>query len=459
MGASETYLRDRRTSAVLLIATGLLLVLLYLHTPGPNGPWYWKWHWRRLEFASAAGSLLLGASPVVVGMALCWRGANSAIALTLISIAAVSLKLAVGFTLSKGVNFDFPVLIVTDAHATGYFTDAGALAAEDGVLAVYHQISPMFQVHSQSKPPGPILYHMFWIRWFGFTSEAAIAAALGQALLSALSVIATWGLGRTMGLNTSAAVTAAGLLSIFPGFALFWPMFDPFYPTLACSLIALWMIAMRPRRVFAAIGLGATLFAATLITYNVLVIGAFMVLSVGTVPASARSHSRFSERLRRAIVASVIALTSMVTFYAFLYALTGFDPIQAFSQALANQRTLLTRYAADRPYPATAIFDLTDFFLGLGWIAPIYLATAVRLLNRPLAFLTACQILCVAASSLLPGETARVWIFMMPLVAILTAESMSKRSRHLQWIILICTIIMTIAVHQNMHFLLPGGAE
>jgi len=149
----------------------------------------------------------------------------------------------------------------------------------------------------------------------------------------------------------------------------------------------------------------------------------------------------------------------MVTFYAFLYALTGFDPIQAFSQALANQRTLLTRYAADRPYPATAIFDLTDFFLGLGWIAPIYLATAVRLLNRPLAFLTACQILCVAASSLLPGETARVWIFMMPLVAILTAESMSKRSRHLQWIILICTIIMTIAVHQNMHFLLPGGAE
>src|SRR5262249_42758727 len=116
--------------------------------------------------------------------------------------------------------------------------------------------------------------------------------------------------------------------------------------------------------------------------------------------------------------------TVVLTFAAAQIALVvaaGYRPWAAFKTAASLQSSLLR--LIPRPYPQTVFFDLTDFALGSGWIAVIlvalYLIRHQRHLREKQPALVAAglaQLLVVAVLGLLPGETARVWMFLLPLL-------------------------------------------
>src|SRR6185503_7878869 len=103
-----------------------------------------------------------------------------------------------------------------------------------------------------------------------------------------------------------------------------------------------------------------------------------------------------------------------------------------FRAAIHNQSRLLPGF--DRPYPQSIAFDLIDFALGVGWIALLlaasYLATGA---HRGLVIAGLMQLLVVAATGLLPGETARVWAFMTPLVALPAGAELARSGRTQRW--------------------------
>jgi hypothetical protein len=83
---------------------------------------------------------------------------------------------------------------------------------------------------------------------------------------------------------------------------------------------------------------------------------------------------------------------------------------------------------------------LTDFLLGAGWIAvPLVVGYAMNRAARPadmrasiLPWLAVAQIVAVALSGTLRAETARVWLFLLPLLAIpvaLELDTWSPRAR------------------------------
>jgi hypothetical protein len=142
-----------------------------------------------------------------------------------------------------------------------------------------------------------------------------------------------------------------------------------------------------------------------------------------------------------------------------LWLATGFDPIQTFRVSCANQHQMLA--SIQRPYPWTILFDLTDFALGSSWISMLLVAYWV--LSRPgqpkrwMGWVCLGQIGVVAATGLLPGETARVWLFLLPLLAVPIGEELASWPIWHKVVCYVTILMITAVMAQNMVFLHVRG--
>src|SRR5262249_3405403 len=136
------------------------------------------------------------------------------------------------------------------------------------------------------------------------------------------------------------------------------------------------------------------------------------------------THLIAAPRKRAVEVAKCVlaAIAVLVASYMLLFALSGFNAIATFLEALRNQREHLTHL--HRPYPKTILDDLLDFALGsgwIGWLLAAFLFARARSMSKSqilLAVLCIAQIVLLAITGLMQTETARTWCFLLPLLAI-----------------------------------------
>jgi hypothetical protein len=446
--------------AIIAVSFGLaMVVLVLLHVPGMNGPWYWKWVWRRLPVVPYWPLMILSAAPVLVALVLreLRPRTPTAVVLALFMVGVMAMKLASVAVLTRPMSLDAVGAIVVHPDTTSYFTDAGrvtrAHASGYGWLAHYPEILrlPDLNLHTRSKPAGPVTFFITIIRAGGYTRYTAVVSGVILGALATLSIPATWWFVRAMldiG-SDDAAIRAAALLALCPGFVLLFPVFDPIYVAFAAVMLATWHLAMSRDRLTWSAATGAALMATTFVSYTPLVLGAFMFAdSLLLTPAP------FRARIVRLIRHGVTALLVCAAAYGVLWLLTGYDPIATFRQAAANQRALLTEHAVDRPYPWTALFDLTDFALGAGWIIPVTaIAAAVRRNHVRLVLICLGMPLLVAVTGLLQSETARVWNFMLPLLILPAAIEMGRWTRSERAAIYLAMIVVLLVAGQNLTFL------
>ncbi len=80
------------------------------------------------------------------------------------------------------------------------------------------------------------------------------------------------------------------------------------------------------------------------------------------------ARDRGISQLRGILTEIAVALLAFAGFYLVLYLAFGFNPIATF-QAIDRQQTKIL-VEMGRPFPYHLPFDLLDFLLGSGWIAP-----------------------------------------------------------------------------------------
>ena len=175
-----------------------------------------------------------------------------------------------------------------------------------------------------------------------------------------------------------------------------------------------------------------------------------------------------------------VALGTFAGLYGIFWLFTGFDPVETFRQSLANQAVLAARL--DRPYPQSIFFDLTDFALGSGWISVILTffflwrktAGQTRTMTpRPvrkaasrdqmsgsrydpslaMSLLFLSQILTVAVSGLLRTETARVWIFLLPLLMFPIGNELAGWRFFPRLVVYFCLWFLMSSVLQTMRLI------
>jgi hypothetical protein len=157
---------------------------------------------------------------------------------------------------------------------------------------------------------------------------------------------------------------------------------------------------------------------------------------------------------------SLIVIATLFGLYALLWTATGFDPIATYQQAYALQNVDLV--AIRRPFPVHIAFDLYDFALGTGYLmallAVMYVVRVKGGLFRwsrhdagaRLAFLALFQIAVFAFGAFLPGEAARLWLILMPLLAAVAALELSRWSFARRMSVYGCLLLLMLLIAQNI---------
>jgi hypothetical protein len=453
---------SRIKPAIVIVATIALAALILAHTPWLNGPWYWKWPWREpmLRAWPLYPAAVLAAVPFFLAQWLyAKKGCRPRTVLPLLVLTTFALMLVAAFCLPH--HFRRIGLIVENTSITSYYFAASRLVAlrpevtTADWMAIFPDFMGQFPVHARFKPPGLILYFVTFIQIFGdnFTAQTASGVVIG--LLGACAVPATYLLVRTLADDEPAGIAAASLMALCPSLILFFPQFDQVYPSIGCPLIVLWWRALRTGRPAYAIGFGAVLWLGTMMSYIVLIVGAFL-LAMTLLHIAARGSGGFVTALTQ----SLIVIAAFVSLYALLWAATGFDPIATYQQAYALQNVDLV--AIRRPFPVHIAFDLYDFALGTGYLTvPLAAMYVVRVKGElfrwsrhdagaRLAFLSLFQIAVFAFGAFLPGEAARLWLILMPLLAAVAALELARWSFAGRMAVYGCLLLLTLVITQNI---------
>jgi len=431
----------QRASIVAAIA-GVFAIGAFLHVPFFNGPEYWPWRWlRRADVTWIAALFAAAAAPALLAQRIHRRG----VAVGLIALSAVAMQ-AAALSLAGTPALERLGIIVRDPASTSYYTAAVQLldwqgrAPQAAWISKFDQLLRFFPMHARTKPPLPVAFYVELLRLFG--AGAPLAAALFIAALSVAAIVAMYVAVRELA-GGETAVIGCTLLALMPAPAIFFPQLDVVYALFTICVVATWPRALRGS-MGAAAAFGITVFVMSLVSYSLLVLGAFCVVSAAMEAWRSRSP-------RPVIAAGGVASIVIVGAYALFEVSTGFPAWATFRAALGQQQEILPYL--HRPYPLTIPFDLLDFALGVGW-APV--AAAIFFLRRStradVAVAGLVTPLIVAASGLLQAETARVWIFLMPFVAFAAALEMIHWGRAGRLLVFGSMIVVTIAVYANMRF-------
>jgi len=342
---------------------------------------------------------------------------------------------------------------VQSAKITSYFTDARKISDLESWIDEYPTRMPGFRLHSRTKPPGPILFYVPFVRGADTLKSAARWGGIIIAVLATLAVPATYLLVRSAGASKDAALYAATFFALLPAPILFFPEFDQVYAALCAVMVAFWIAALERPSTWCAIGFGTCLTAITFLSYSLLVIGAFLAMVTAYFVLG-----NWRQNMMIVLRQSAIGLSVPIVFYLLLWLRWSFDPIATFQAAMAEQAKVAEWL--QRPYPQSAVFDLTEFALGLGWLALVLLVicgvrssaeVAPRL--RWMLLFTVAQLVIIGVAAITPAETARLWIFLMPLTMIGVGVELAQWQPVPRFIAFACALFITSVICQNIVFI------
>jgi hypothetical protein len=141
-----------------------------------------------------------------------------------------------------------------------------------------------------------------------------------------------------------------------------------------------------------------------------------------------------------------------VAIYFALWLWSGYNPIRTLITGIHTHSVEETPIL-HRDWPRTIPFDLIDFALGTGWLcALLAIFYVARGTANPLILLCLFQPIAVALTGLLQGETARVWIFMYPLLLVPAGLELRHWHPPARMAAFICLWLITVVLSQNMVF-------
>jgi hypothetical protein len=401
---------------------------LLAKAPGLNGTPYWPWRYidaPAAPFLAIAGVAFAGAYAAAERFR-----ATSAARLPLVGLALIHVALIFAFAAMTDQGLAVVGERVRHPDITSYHTEAARLDDLSDWLAHYDQRLPRMVGHTQTHPPGPVLYYVFWNRLFGPDAGADVGG-LFLGLLAGLAIPLIYVAGTRAASEPQAGFAAALLWTPMPAAVMMLGSFDAVYPLFTLGLIALWIPAAWEGDLRAAAAFGGLLALALLFTHSFLVLGAlFGEIGIARVIGSGDRRAA-GVRLARA---SLAALAVCIGLFVLAKLFLGYDHLAALKVSLRIQEGLAKAW--DRPWRLTVIWDVYDYFLASGWApAALVALLCIRWLRGGLADAERTHWFGVAAlatlaivdvSGLLRAETARVWLFLQPLALIVAGVELSR---------------------------------
>jgi hypothetical protein len=443
-----------RFGTVVAAAVGLFF-LVRAHVEPLNGPEYWRWKWRELAPETVYPAMSLGLVLVLAALLLFERRpARRTAALHLLAGATLVIELASVLAQAGERGLLRVSDIVESAFATSYLTATSSFTSLRPWLSSFDTILETLPLHANNKPPGPVLFYVVLKAINGDNLQAtALAGGLIIVVLAALAGPATYWMCRTLRFEPAAAFAAAAVMALSPGLCLFVPEFDQVWPLLTCALVAVWAVALERRSLAWAAGFGAALAAAAFIAFHVFALGLF--LGGLSVAALLRAQSGLS--LKRLAAMALTALATFAVIYLMARLFLGYDLIRVLPAAMRNAEAIIPK---SRIYPGTIGWDFFDALLGFSWAASLVLFTSLVGVRAPgsrgrigYALLAILQLAVIAVAGLYKGETARVCIYLFPLLAVAVGLELARWRLWQRAVFFAACTALTAAILENIVFI------
>jgi hypothetical protein len=418
----------QQSAAILII--GLVFGIGVLNEWGPLNGFFnftkWEWPWQDLS-PIQIGLALLAPFLLIAGVIWSADRATSRVPtwFWLAALVIANFCLQLFSVLADPRGPERILQIVSSPNATSYFTDARSIQHLSQWLGHFDRAT--LHGHAGTHPAGPIVFYYVFAQMFG-PDVGALLGGCSVGLLASLGVVVMYHFAGLWTTDRRARLLASAFYALLPGLTVFFPELDQVYPLFSMLLILTFVTALNTEGKWYvhAAGFGAILFLASFFAYNLLTIGAFLLYySLWWLWNKGKALTL----LRTAAVSISLA----AALYLLLWATTGYNPPAALRHALALQRGNAQWLA--RPYHVFVLTDLYDFALAAGIIAIPILGFRVAKLREDfkanptgaaLMLIGLATVLTVDISGLLRGETARVWLFLQPLLVVPVALELAR---------------------------------
>ena len=136
--------------------------MVYFQTEGFNGPFYWKWTYADASILPFLGLVSLGGAGIFGAQRL-FSADRPKTSLALIVLVVVQIFLSFSFLALTENSFETLENRVKHPDITSYYTEARKIEHPLEWLDGYHLRLRSMVGHTQTHPPGPILYYFLWL--------------------------------------------------------------------------------------------------------------------------------------------------------------------------------------------------------------------------------------------------------------------------------------------------------
>ena len=312
-------------------------------------------------------------------------------------------------------------------HASDYLAAVPQIETPRQFLHDYVALMPELPLHCRSHPPGGPLFLWLIERLFG---AGVVPASLATIFFGSLASPAVYLLARDV-LDESPARLAACLYLLAPNVVCYTAtcMDAVFNAPLVWSMFCLWKLRGGRPVAFGVAG-GATAALAALMTFSASFLALWSVMLLALTAFGDR------KRLRHTLVGLSAAAATAAAIYFALYAYSGYNVLETLRQAIRGQNAIVEDRGHNtlRQDVHFAIANFVAFIFCAGlpltvlWgkqvCAELRAATASPARWLLLSF--AAALLLVDLAPLYTLETERIWIFMVPFLAIGAAAPSSR---------------------------------
>ncbi len=470
--------RRKKAVAALLLLVGLILLPIILTDAVPllrgPAPETAEWHWLYLVRPFSRWGWAVGAGGLLWASLLYWLYAKRGKAGDLLPLAGISFAL-----------FFFQIAIIYSDHAdvaaelvdrtlshlsSGFFLTATEIEALGKTLRNYPAQMPAFtSEHARTHPPGLPLLNWLTIRFFAqipslaqpianfiypqrcadlwlLDRSPAVAAALGiwailPMIAAAAVVFPAYSFAKKI-MEPDAARLAVALIAVLPALSLFAPKSVQIFLFLGVAIMA-WLARALQQNSAAGIFAAGVLFSfATFLSFNTAPLLAFAVVLIFFAPIA-------NQNRRNGII--LFGVGSLVIWLLY-WLLTGVFPWQIWQVGIQQHYQLVNQF---RRYDWWLVWNIIDLTIFAGAITVAAFLIGLEPFKRvvPISPLRALiwtagtLIVVMDVSGSTRGETGRLWLFLMPFVAVGAAHFLSQyRSKKLILAALALQICLTIAI-------------
>ncbi len=349
----------------------------------------------------------------------------------------------------------------------GYWTVGAQVQDLGEFIANYTVNAPEYPVHQSRHPPGLSLIYWGGAQLFKLTPEVAntvanwlrpysclsdvsttvaanqmAAGAFGIVVEIALAMLTVWPLyllvKRVAG--TSAAVIAALLYPLTPGFGMWVAQDDRIFPLVTITVLLLCEAIVTENSNWHAFLAGLLLSLATFASFGNVPMALIACIYVLVRITQTEPFWRKFQTWRKRILQAILVAIGSISIWLLSYIFYGLNPIELYKVVISSHLSIDFPYW---PFVAWHPWDIITF-IGLPVVAITALAGWKK--AAPLTAAFCVTLLVMSVLHIARGETGRVWLFFTPVAVAAAAVIIARKRQGEQALVILLLAIQLIVM-------------